>query len=107
MQGRLSAKSPEANYSMVTSEKNGEIVAVAYTESILQMEQAYTKISFVNGTGWDKLYIENRCEEAEYQCNIYTCTGQLTQSNDIILKMGMNTFEVPVSGMMLIVGDSH
>ena len=103
MSGKLTAKSPEANYSMVVSEKNGEIVAAAYTESILQLEQICKKISFVNGTGRDKLYIENSGGENRYQSNIYACTGKLTQSTDIILKKGMNIFDIPVSGTLVLI----
>ena len=102
MKGRLKAEKPEANYSLVTSEKNGKMVAAAYTDRVLHIDKIYTKLIFVNGTDKCKLYIENDSDETNYQYDIYTCTGELIQSGDIILKKGVNSFSVPVSGLILL-----
>ena len=102
MKGKLEAESPEVNYSLVKSEKNGQMVAAAYTERVLHIEQVYAKLVFVNGTGKDKLYIENDGAETGCQCWVYTCTGEVIQSNNMVLKTGINEFQVPVSGMLLV-----
>lgn len=102
MKGKLTAESPEANYSLVKSEKNGQMVAAAYTERVLHMAQAYETLAFVNGTGKDKLYIENDGVETDCQYRAYTCTGEVVQSNNTVLKTGINEFSVPVSGMLLV-----
>ena len=100
MRGELKAESPEANYSIVTAKKNSQLAAVAYSNPILTLTDKLTKITFVNGTGKDRLYIENKGNAAEYKCTIITCTGEYTVQCDLLLNNGVNVFTVPVSGII-------
>ena len=100
MHGELKAENPEANYSIVTAKKNSEIVAVAYSNPILTVTDKLTKIIFVNGTGNNRLYIENRGDATEYKCTIITCTGEYIVKCDLLLNNGVNVFTVPASGII-------
>ena len=98
--GELKAESPEANYSIVTARKNSQLAAVAYSNPILTLTDKLSKITFVNGTGKDRLYIENKGNAVEYKCTIITCTGEYTMQYDLLLHNGVNVFTVPVSGII-------
>lgn len=98
--GKLCAKNPEANFSLVNSELNGKMVAVAYSDRVLKINKHFTSISFVNGTGDDRLYIETLLDDAEYQYSIYNCTGDLIERGNAVISRGINEFSVPESGLI-------
>ena len=99
-QGDLKVKNPEANYSIVVAEKGEKAVAVAYSESVLEIGKPYSRLSFINGTSGNKLYIENNGADCAYHCRVYDCTGKVVLENEVMLTSGINAFEVPFSGLM-------
>lgn len=102
LDGTLSAKNPEANYSLVYTRTDSELVAVAYSKNILDVDRDYQKISFINGC-WDaELFIRNHAEGYPVRITVYTCTGEVVSASDGTLAQGCNAFSVPRSGLLEI-----
>ena len=51
LDGKLEAHNPEANYSLVASHTDDEIIAAAYSEKMLVLKKDYKRIVIINGTG--------------------------------------------------------
>ncbi|MBE5040504.1 glycoside hydrolase family 36 protein [Ructibacterium gallinarum] len=100
MFGKLTACSPSANYSMVKSETDIEMVAVAYSDKTLRLEKCYDKISFVNGTGTAGLYIDGNIASHAYQYRIFDCMGNSLDEGNLQLCNEVRRFDVPKSGMV-------
>ncbi len=100
--GNLVAKNPEANYSIVSSEKDKDIVAVSYTKNVLETEKEFDKILFVNGS-WDKeLIVNNKCEPYEACVTIKDCMGNVLLEEECEIFDGYNVFDVYKSGVLEI-----
>ena len=98
--GKLSAENPESCYSLITSEIENKIIAASYIKNVMNIKKAYNEIIFINGSWDDELFINNKYDDMKSECTIYTCTGEIKESKEIILKKGVNVFNIPKSGMV-------
>ena len=98
--GELSAENPEAFYSLITSESENKIIAASYIKNVMNIKKAYNEIIFINGSWDDELFINNKYDDMKSECTIYTCTGEIKESKEIILKKGVNVFNIPKSGLV-------
>lgn len=101
--GKLTAKNPEANYSIAWTETDSELAAVSFSKNILETEKIYDKLSFVNGSWDDELLIKNSADAYNAEITIYDCTGNVTDQKTAVLESGYNIFKVPCSGLMQII----
>lgn len=97
-EGNIHAFHPEANYTLVYAEKDDCIVAVAYSDKLLHLENQVSYVVLVNGTGTIGLYLET--ESTEYSVDIYDCMGGLIGSG--IAEQAITKIDVPVSGVAVI-----
>lgn len=100
--GKLSAENPESGYSLITSETENKIIASSYIKNVINIRKAYSEIVFINGSWDDGLFINNKYDDMNSEYAVYTCTGEIKERKDIILKKGMNVFNVPKSGLVKI-----
>lgn len=101
LDGKLSAKHPECNYTIVQSEKDDEIFAAAYSENILSLEKKYKKIYFVNGCGDSSLFVRSN-HDVELPYKVFDCTGLEIDSGEVKLSQIPSEFAVPLSGIVEI-----
>ena len=98
--GKLSAENPESCYSLITSEIENKIIAASYIKNVMNIKKAYNEIIFINGSWDDELFINNKYDDMKSECTIYNCTGEIKESKEIILKKGVNVFNIPKSGLV-------
>lgn len=98
--GKLSAENPESGYSLLTSETENKIIAASYIKNIMNIKKAYNEIIFINGSWDDELFINNKYDDMKSEYTIYTCTGEIKEIKEIILKKGTNVFNIPKSGLV-------
>ncbi len=97
-EGELHALHPEANYTLVYTEKDNSMVAAAYSDKLLCPDENIRDLVFVNGTGTDVLYLET--ERERYQYHIYDCMGRLAESGSA--KKGLKKLAVPAAGVVTV-----
>lgn len=103
LDGELNAFNPEANYSVVMSCIEKELIAVAYSSNVLELNCDVETTIFVNGTGNEQLIILNTNEAYSADMKIYSCTGEIKERRNVEVIHGPNLYEVPVSGMIELV----
>jgi alpha-galactosidase len=101
LDGKLSVKHPESNYSLVQSVKDSEIFAVAYADGMLKLDREYSKIIFVNACADDCLYITSVCEKA-MPYRILDCCGREIACGEVKISQIPSKFSVPLSGIVEI-----
>lgn len=95
LDGKLTAKNPESEYSIVRSRLGEREVCVAYTNSIIDVSTSETVA--VNGTAGESLVIKN-AQGKDY--TVRNCMGEETEKGKI--KTNLEEIKVPVSGMIYI-----
>ena len=98
-EGEMKIYNPEANYSLVTLEKDMQFFAVAYSNYVVKSYSVYNKFIFVNGTSDDTLIIDNLADEYEVEVTVFNCMGESENYNSV-LKKGLNKFNVKQSGVL-------
>ncbi|MBP3359401.1 MAG: alpha-galactosidase [Clostridia bacterium] len=101
--GNLTAKNPEANYSIALTETDTELAAVSFSKNVLETEKIYDKLSFVNGSWDDELLIKNSGGAYSAEIVIYDCMGNITEQKTAVLENGYNIFNVPCSGLVQVI----
>ena len=102
LDGNLSAKNPEAGYSIASAEKGGIMLAASYVKNCLDVDKQYDKLVFINGS-WDKeLYINSSAPDYGAECTVYDCTGSVCGKFKTIVRSGINSFSVPNSGVAVL-----
>ena len=102
LDGKISAKNPEAGYSLISSENKQTIIAASFIKNIMEIEREYEKIIFLNGSCEKELLIKNSSEKFHAKYTVYDCMGNVSEQGDTIIKTGINVFDVPNSGMLEI-----
>ncbi len=96
LDGKLRAYNPEANYSMVTSETEEEIVVALYSRNYVALNKEYEKIVIINGSSDGSIIFS--APGGDYTANVYNCTGQKCIS-DMEVKTSFDIIDVPRMGM--------
>ena len=100
LDGSFKAENPEAFYTLVSSEKNGHLIAVNYVETVLTLGDV-KKLSYVNGSGKNTLTVRFD-KKAKRAWTVLNCTGEVLQSGVRKFSAGVVDFEVPRAGMLII-----
>lgn len=98
-EGKIKVYNPESNYSLVSTQNETHLVAVAYSNYILKTDIVYDELIFVNGTCDDTLIIDNLAEKYNVEVTIFNCMGESKKYNSVIEK-GLNIFNVRQSGVL-------
>lgn len=101
LDGYLTARHPECGYTLIQSEKDGELLAVANAESLLRLTREYQKIWFVNGCGDDTLIVSGLPGKS-LPYRVVDCRGAVVASGETEKGQKTAAFPVPLSGMVEI-----
>lgn len=101
LDGDLAADNPEAGYTLVTSRKDDEVIAVNYANAVLNADYGFQKLTYVNAGSGDTLYIDFGSHSLKAQVRIINCMGEPIADEKMRLS-GAVSFEVPQSGMTII-----
>jgi len=101
LDGCLTASDPGYCYSSVRSDKDGECIAIAYTDPVLSLaDDSFTSVYHINATEGGRLYIDAGKDAGSYSYKIFDPTGALRKKGRKKLSPGVTAFDVPVSGML-------
>ncbi len=99
LDGDFSAEDPESLYSIVKSERDGHIIAVAHAKPILTVD-GFTKLDFVNATSEKALVIRVGVELGKRAYTVFDCMGEVIEMGEVDLSRGLHEFSVPRCGMV-------
>ncbi|MBQ7322074.1 MAG: alpha-galactosidase [Clostridia bacterium] len=97
LEGKLTAESPESDYSMVRTEREGELIAIAYLPVPLTVKSAYDRVILINGTAESTLAVRFERVTPRMQWKIYDCEGELIEEG-IFMGKGIDDYDIPESG---------
>ena len=97
IEGKLTAESPESDYSLVRTERGGELIAIAYLPVVLSVEREYDRVILVNGTAASTLAVRFTKRTPRMKWKIYDCEGDLVEEG-VIMGEGIDDYDVPESG---------
>lgn len=101
LDGYLTARHAGNCYSLIQSEKDGEIFAVAHAESMLTLDKEYKKIFFVNACGDGSLFIRAK-QEITLPYRIINCCGEEIKCGEVKLSQIPTEFAAPLSAIVEI-----
>ena len=99
LNGVFRAENPEAYYSLVSAEKDGHLIAVAYLEKVLALPQSAAKLSFVNGSGAEGLAVRFPDGWGEKRYAIRDCMGTVLEQG-VCPCSRVTEFPVPRAGLL-------
>ena len=95
LDGDFCAWDPTAHYSLMTSQKDGTIIAAAYMDTPLEIGENFEKIIFFNATAKDRLTLRFEIPTAAHTCRVYNCMGELISEETKEFSKGI--YDLPVS----------
>lgn len=95
LDGKLTAKNPESEYSIVSSVLDGKEVITSYTDTVITVTEGYTVA--VNGTAGTRIIIKN-AKGKEFR--VVNCMGEEITNGTI--QTSIEEIAVPVAGMIFI-----
>lgn len=98
LDGDFRAYDPVAHYRLMTSQKDGTIIAVAYYDTPLEIGEPFEKLLFLNATAKDRLPLRLDIPAATYVCRVYDCMGELVLEESRTLERGIYDLPVPDGG---------
>ncbi len=101
LDGKFSADNPELLYSLVKSEKNGNIIAVAHSKPIITVGN-FERLDFINASGEMGLAVRITESMEPKQYTVYNCMGDVIETGVIGGNAGLFDFDVPQCGMVRI-----
>ena len=102
LDGDFSAENPESLYSLVKSEKDGHIIAVAHAKPILTVGEV-KRVHFVNGSNEKALVLRATADLGERTFRILDCMGNLLEEGVCQFSKGLHEFSVPRCGIVEII----
>lgn len=97
IEGKLTAQSPESDYSLVCAERDGELIAIAYLPVPLTVQAGYDRVILVNGTAESTLAVRFEKGTARMRWRILDCEGEQIEEG-VIMGGGIDDYDVPESG---------
>lgn len=95
--GRLVPLSPETFYSVVYAQKEREVIAALYTANSFTAPENTGKLTVVNASGIEKIYVDlNGCAAEKYE--IKNCMGEAVCSGRVSSPLA--AYSVPHNGML-------
>lgn len=99
LDGDFSAENPESFYSLVRSERDGHIIAVAHTKPVLTVDD-FHKLDFVNATPEAGLVIRAGVDLGKRAYTVSDCMGEVVEQGMVEFSRGLHAFSVPRCGMV-------
>lgn len=92
---------PTERYSVIKGIHKNIFVCTYHLTELIEMENCYDEMLFINGTCRSELIISVK-EEGMFDREVYDCMGNLTQKDRFYVKMGVQIWHVPESGCVLL-----
>jgi alpha-galactosidase len=103
LDGKLIPMHPEANYSAVIALNGKKLIAALYSSSIVSIpDLPLEDIILINGSYEKRLLLETKREYGKTGYAVYNCCGEVTKEEVIDLKTGINSFDIPPSGLIVL-----
>jgi alpha-galactosidase len=99
LDGRLRPLHPELNYSLVLAGDGDTLIAAAYGQELVEVEQLPRDTYLVNGTWRDRLVLV-LAEPCQRLVRVRNCTGLLQSERHARLGAGFTTIDVPRAGLV-------
>ncbi len=101
LDGELVPEGPEQNYSLVSSCRNGEGIAVIYGNAVYECSRRLRKLTLINSGSGKAVYVhfEHGCGTGKI--TVYGCTGNIISNGEAEGKGTLRT-DVPLCGMAVI-----
>lgn len=99
--GTFEPLNPVQHYNIIKGSANGRSVCTWHSNEVISMDILCGDMAFVNGSGEDKLYLDNHDVPGEYSKTVYNCLGETVSSESTVIENGINVYEVPVSGTII------
>lgn len=99
LDGDFSAENPEALYSLVKSERDGHIIAVAHAKPILTVDD-FRRVDFINAMAEKALVLRAATDLGVRAYTVCNCMGEVTEEGRVDLTAGLHEFAVPPCGMV-------
>ena len=97
LDGKLTAESPESDYSLVCTEREDELIAIAYLPVVLPVKRAYHSVILINGTAATTLAIRFEKGTPRMKWKIFDCEGEPVEEG-VLMGEGIDEYDVPESG---------
>lgn len=101
LDGEYRAENPEAFYTLVSSEKDGHLIAVNYVETVLTLV-GIKKLSYINGSGKPTLTVRFSEDMGSRSITVRSCTGEIIKKENRELTAGVADFCVPRGGSLTV-----
>ncbi len=102
MKGKFIPSNPVANYPMLTAVKNKIQISAVYEDMLVNVAGDIDRIDVINAKA-SKSIIINLKNSISAQVQISDCEGSILLDKNAKLKSGIQSFEVPASGMISII----
>ncbi len=101
LDGELTADHPEGLYSQVRAEQDGELIAVSYSDPLLELGDFRT-VFHINATDRDIAVARFAKDGGTRRYRITDCCGHVSKEGEFLQRRGLLEFRVPRCGMLEI-----
>lgn len=92
---------PAERYSVMKGIYKNTFVCTYHLTALIEMEKSYDEMLFVNGTCRSELMLSMK-EEGMYEREVYDCMGNLTEKDCLAVKTGVQIWNVPICGCVIM-----
>ncbi len=97
----ITAKNPLGNYPVISSSNGEKRIIALYEDQFVEMNSAQEKqVDIINGKKSNKVIIDHMGAARKYKLTIYDCMGEKLQQGTTQLSQGVQSFSVPVAGIL-------
>lgn len=100
--GEFEPENPSCRYNVIMGHHGPQLACTYHSMEVIQLKRTDADMLFMNGSGRDGLYLDNQGQEGMYHVKILDCRGKLVSENHSLLAKGLNSFEVPRSGVGIL-----
>ncbi|SHG45416.1 glycoside hydrolase family 36 protein [Flagellimonas flava] len=97
--GKFLPSRPLSNYPILRANLNNKVIIGIFEDQILQINHRFLAIDILNAKASKMIVINSNLNLGTYEYKIYDCEGKLIKDNFINIDEGLNTIEIPKSGM--------
>lgn len=102
LNSKIMVEEPQALYTAARTEKNGEsVIAVYSNDKCVNLNAEIKKNMIINGTQKERIIIDVP-EAGVYRINICDCSGNIIKEDNVVIKAGITSIDVPVAGIVTL-----
>ncbi|MDO4274953.1 MAG: alpha-galactosidase [Eubacteriales bacterium] len=103
IEGSFQPLNPAGRYSVIKGISEDVMVCTCHARELIQIDQLYGEMVFVNGTSGNILSIFNEGISGAAGLTVYDCRGNLVSEEELKVAQGMNLIHVPRSGTAILI----